>query len=92
MIADGRERPWTLFVLGRGVAGPGSASLSGEACGGDLVVAKCGGDDRRGQVEDVLSDRSGAGGGGGDSEGLNQCRQAAGLQWFAGAAAGEQPA
>jgi len=59
--------------------------LGGEAGGGDLVVAECGGDDRGGQVEDVLADRSGAGSDGRDAEGLHQVREGAGLQRLAGA-------
>ncbi|WP_433797004.1 hypothetical protein [Actinoplanes sp. CA-252034] len=57
-----------------------------------VVVAECGGDDRGGQVEDVLTDRGGAAGGGWDADLVDQRGQCVGPEWLSGAASGEQPA
>ena len=56
------------------------------------MVAEGVGDDRGGHLQDVLADRGGPAGDGGDAEVIDQRRERVGVHRLSGAAPGEQPA
>jgi hypothetical protein len=59
---------------------------------GDLMAAEGAGDDRGGHLQDVLADRGGPAGDGGNAEVIDQRRERVGVHRLAGPAPGEQPA
>jgi hypothetical protein len=67
-------------------------SLGREFGCGDLLVAEGVGDDRGGHLQDVLADRGGPAGDGGNAEVIDQRRERVGVHRLAGPAPGEQPA
>jgi len=79
-------------VVSGGVPAPGASGLNRQLGGGDRVVAEGIGDDGGGHLQDVLADRGGSAGDGGDADAVDVRCECLGVHRLPGPAPGKQPA